>query len=75
MLPRMKEPRRLEKISRSKGLPESAVVDWAGCKQALVLPEEAYYCGIWKEKISTALCKYCPYYDKETPEYKLFRRE
>lgn len=75
MLPRIKEPRKLEAIRRGKKLHDSPAINHTECKQAIVLSSEACYCGVWKDKTSEVLCRYCPYYDKENLEYKLFRRE
>jgi hypothetical protein len=75
MIPRIKELRRLEKITTRRDLCVSSEVDCTGCKQALALPGGTYYCGILKEETTSALCRCCPYYDMETLEYRLFRRE
>lgn len=75
MLPRIKELRKFEEIRKGKKLHDGPAIHYNECKQAIVLQDGVYYCGVWKEKISDVLCRYCPYYDRETLEYKLFRRE
>lgn len=74
MLPRLKELKKPERINQRGTPPKSQLVTCTECKQVIVLPNGACYCGIWKETISTAFCKYCPYYGEETLEYRLFKR-
>ncbi|MFQ5999990.1 MAG: hypothetical protein ACE5J6_04355 [Candidatus Bathyarchaeia archaeon] len=83
MLSRFKELKKIEEFSRRKKIRGSLKrgslksvglkIDYNECKQAIPLPDGAY-CGVWKERVSEALCKSCPYFDREPPEYRLFRR-
>ena len=43
------------------------------CKQAIALADKVY-CGILKEQVDGVVCKCCPCYDEEPPEYSQFRR-
>ena len=78
-LPQLEELRKLDAPSRRKkirsGLKRRAVnIDCNECKQAIPLPN-GVYCGLWKETVSESSCKFCPYFDREPLEYKLFRRK
>jgi len=83
MLSRFKELKKLEEYGRRRKIhnslkrgdlrSSSLKIDFNECKQAIPLSNGAY-CGIWKDKVTEALCKSCPYFDREPLEYKLFRR-
>ncbi|KPV64265.1 MAG: hypothetical protein AOA66_0354 [Candidatus Bathyarchaeota archaeon BA2] len=82
MLSRFKELKNLEESNRHKKIhslkrvslkSSNLKIDCNECKQAIPLPDGAYR-GIFKEKVSKALCKSCPHFDQEPLEYKLFRR-
>lgn len=49
------------------------VVGSHDCKQAISL-SDGVYCGVWREKVSEAMCRRCPYFDLEPAEYKRLKR-
>jgi hypothetical protein len=78
-LPQLEEPKKLDVHSRRGKTLETLKqiginnVDYHECKHSISLSGEIY-CGMWKEKVNGALCKYCPYFDREPLDYRLFRR-
>ncbi|MDH5783006.1 MAG: hypothetical protein OEZ35_05015 [Candidatus Bathyarchaeota archaeon] len=43
------------------------------CRQAIFSSSEIY-CGLLRENVDEKTCRYCPLFDSEPPEYKLFIR-
>jgi hypothetical protein len=43
------------------------------CRQAIFSPN-GIYCGLLKEQVDEETCRYCPLFDSEPQEYKLFIR-
>lgn len=44
------------------------------CRQAIFSSSGRIYCGLLREQVDEETCKYCPLFDSEPTEYKLFIR-
>ncbi|MFB0514843.1 MAG: hypothetical protein ACETVQ_04620 [Candidatus Bathyarchaeia archaeon] len=43
------------------------------CRQA-IFSSAGIYCGLLKEQVDEKICRHCPLFDSEPPEYRLFIR-